>query len=273
MSGGRKSWSKAHIPKAKNQNGRRLTNREGRSRRKAGSRTGCCKNAVNYRTERYLAMKVESITLQKFKLFDNLAVSFKNKTLDEVSNRFLVLGDNGTGKTTLLQAVALPLAIATHQIRSVAEFDWIGFMPGRYARWGRPRIELLVSFTDEEIAATQEVARRWYEAQSADYKAGHPYVERGKSRVVRLILDGENCSASSMSEFFQFQGRYNALGLLRTDPSVRPLFSKLPGLFWFDQFRNLGSGPLPENSERATEGRGRISFDLGIGRLRRYLNG
>ncbi len=77
-------------------------------------------------------MKIESITVQKFKRFDNLEVSFKNKTLQEVTNRFLILGDNGTGKTTLLQAIALPLALATKQRTTVYDFDWVGFLPGRF---------------------------------------------------------------------------------------------------------------------------------------------
>lgn len=55
-------------------------------------------------------MKVESIGINNFKRFESMEVSFKNQTLNTVSNRFLVLGDNGTGKTTLLQAIALPLA-------------------------------------------------------------------------------------------------------------------------------------------------------------------
>ena len=72
-------------------------------------------------------MKVESISIRDFKIFENLEVSFKNKTLEEVSNRFLVLGDNGTGKTTLLQAIALPLSLATRSAQSVSHFDWVGF--------------------------------------------------------------------------------------------------------------------------------------------------
>src|SRR4028119_167232 len=103
-------------------------------------------------------MKVESIFIQNFKLFDNLEDSFKNQTLDEVTNRFLILGDNGTGKTTLLQAIALPLALATKQIQTVSDFDWIGFLPGRFWIGGVPHIELDISFEDEEIEATRSVA-------------------------------------------------------------------------------------------------------------------
>ncbi|WP_347566290.1 ATP-binding protein [Scytonema sp. UIC 10036] len=75
-------------------------------------------------------MKVDPICIQNFKQFDRLKVSFKNKTLEEVSDRFLILGDNGSGKTTLLQAVALPLALATGRSRNIADFDWTGFLLG-----------------------------------------------------------------------------------------------------------------------------------------------
>jgi len=57
-------------------------------------------------------MKVESIHIENFKRFKDLEISFKNNILDEVSDRYLILGDNGTGKTTLLQAIALPLVSA-----------------------------------------------------------------------------------------------------------------------------------------------------------------
>lgn len=220
-------------------------------------------------------MKVESITIQNFKLFDRLEVSFKNQTLQEVSDCFLVLGDNGTGKTTLLQAIALSLEIATYHIHGVTEFNWVGFLPGRYLRWERPRIELIVSFTSEEIDTTREVSWRWYEAQSSDFKLNHPYIEPGNSQVVRLTLDGENCYAGTRAEFLQFQGRFYVTQLLKTDPSARTYFAKLPGVFWFDQFRNLGSSLYPPegNGDRLAESGGRASYDFGVARLRRHLNG
>jgi len=51
-------------------------------------------------------VKIESISIQHFKLFNNLEVSFKHKTLEEVSHQFLILGDNGAGKTTLSHRTA-----------------------------------------------------------------------------------------------------------------------------------------------------------------------
>jgi predicted ATPase len=220
-------------------------------------------------------MKVESVTIHNFKLFEHLEMSFKNQTLQEISDRFLVLGDNGSGKTTLLQAIALPLALATRQIRDVSEFDWVGFLSGRFLRWGRPNVELIISFADEEIEATREVSRRWYDAQSADFKLSHSYIERGISRSVRLIFDGSTVYADTPAEYYQFQGRYCAMQLIKTDPMARQYFSRLPGVFWFDQFRNLGSTMYPQetNGEDWNESRGRVSYGFGVERLRRYLNG
>lgn len=219
-------------------------------------------------------MKVESIAIQNFKCFDNLEISFRNKTLQEVTNRFLILGDNGTGKTTLLQAIALPLALATKRVQTVSEFDWVGFLAGRFWIGGSPYIELEISFEDEEIEATQSVARRWYDSQPNEFHT-YAFVEPGNSQLVKLTLNGEYWKVgdqNKLEERSQFLGRYYAQRLLRVDPSVRSEFSKLPGIFWFDQFRNLGSNPNPESGgDGQIDHNSNITFDLGVGRLRQYL--
>jgi predicted ATPase len=223
-------------------------------------------------------MKIESLSIQKFKLFENLEISFHNKTLEEVSNRFLILGDNGTGKTTILQAIALPLALATRNINNVSQFKWAGFLAGRFKRWGNPRIEMEISFTDEELEVTRQVAQRWYEQTPDEFKPLN-FVLPGNSSVVKLILNGDYWKAGNTpSEQYQFQGRYYARKILKEqeDYSIRSEFSKLPGIFWFDQFRNLVSSNYQssgQNSEDFGESELNTIADLGIGRLRQYLIG
>jgi ABC-type polysaccharide/polyol phosphate transport system ATPase subunit len=95
-------------------------------------------------------MKIESLTLKNFKRFDDVTIEFKNGLTGEIANRFLILGDNGTGKTTVLQAIALCLSMLTGRIQRVSEFDWIGWVPGRYWRWGSPDIEIVVGFKDDD---------------------------------------------------------------------------------------------------------------------------
>lgn len=219
-------------------------------------------------------MKVESIHIENFKRFKDLDISFKNNILDEVSDRYLILGDNGTGKTTLLQAIALPLAFATGRIRDIHDFDWIGFLPGRYWKWGTPRIEMQVLFEEEELNTTRELARRWYDAQPPEFKEMRQFDEPGDSKRVRLVLSGDFWKAGDTpAERAQFRGRYYAQWFIRRgDQSVRQYFAKLPGIFWFDQLRNLGYHSNQSSTEdNAKERSSETSFDAGVGRLRQYL--
>lgn len=208
-------------------------------------------------------MKVERVTLRNFKRFDALTIEIKNSALDEVADQFLILGDNGTGKTTVLQAIALCLSKACGRT-SVEAFDWPGWIPGRYKRWGQPQIELTVRFTEDEIAATAEAARRWWEDLNEPQQS---FRAPGKKTTVHLRLDGEQFQNDG-SELAQFMGRSHAASLLSTDASARDLFDRLPGVFWFDQFRNLATLPNGEMQSPPQD----VSYQAGVARLREYLN-
>ena len=87
-------------------------------------------------------------------------------------------------------------------------------------------------------------------------------------------MEGGVCSAQSPAELFQFRGRNYAAASLKTDPAARALFDRLPGVFWFDQFRNLATPPPrdDQNGDNHEGNGGRVSFDVGVARLRDHLN-
>lgn len=219
-------------------------------------------------------MKIEHLKIVNFKRFEELEIDFRNKATDEVAEEFLILGDNGSGKTTVLQAVALCLSLASYRTRRIEEFDWLGWIPARYQRWGKPQLELTVRFSSEEIEATSQAARRWWLSLSESQRQGQ-FRAPGTNDVVKLRLDGEHFD-NAQEELYQFRGRSYAAMLLSTDPSARNLFDKLPGVFWFDQFRNLASPQGAreiENDKRIDEEpTSRVSYDVGVARLRDYLN-
>ncbi len=221
-------------------------------------------------------MQISRVKLENFKRFGTLEVPIKNTITGENAGQFLILGDNGAGKTTILQAIALCISMVSRITKSVDRFNWVSWLPGRYYNWGKPIIEIDVHFTDDEIQATHEAAKLWFEVTNPD----RDYIEPGRSKDVTVRLEGGRFSTKGeRDEIFQFQGRAYAASISQ-HPEARKLFSRLPGIFWFDQYRNLaGSEDSIQNSEDQDDDgtgngdvRGRIaSYSFGVRKLRKYL--
>jgi hypothetical protein len=121
---------------------------------------------------------------------------------------------------------------------------------------------LEVHFSPEENEATAQVAQIWYKSMNKSQR----FISTGNAEKVILQLRGERFS-NSKAELFQFGGRSYAASLVaHGNLEARQFFSRLPGIFWFDQFRNLFNSKSADNP---LDGRATL---LGIGGLRTFLN-
>jgi energy-coupling factor transporter ATP-binding protein EcfA2 len=219
-------------------------------------------------------MKLRHIRIENFKGLKSLDIPLVTEPGGDPRRLTCLIGDNGSGKTTALQAIALTLSLATRRTRHPSDFRWHGFLPERVGSQGRTRVELTVDLEQDEVDLTRELFRDWYDAQPSDWKQTHHVVEPSDHREVRLVYqDGRISSPEGLAAVNQFLGRYYIKQLARTMPAKKELFSRLGDVFWFDQYRSLGTVMAESRLDGAEEAREAENWRVGVEQLREYLVG
>lgn len=202
-------------------------------------------------------MRLEHAQIRNFKAIRDLSLSFLSASGDPRALT-LLLGDNGSGKTTALQAIALTLSLATRRISAPADLEWQGFLAERVGSLGPSRIELAVHFEDDELKTTRSLFDAWIPQQPLEIQ--HRYTAPGDLNRVELIYEkGALSSPQGPGAVSQFLGRHFIRDLSKADESARDSFSQVGDVFWFDQNRN----PTTTGIE--------LAWDVGISRLRSEL--
>lgn len=218
-------------------------------------------------------MRLKSASIENFKAIQRLSIPFDDG-YGGIRDLTCLLGDNGSGKTTVLQAIALVLSLATRRTRFAHEFDWHGFLAERLASQGKTRVELEVQLDEDEIRCTGELFRKWYDSLSPDWRESHKIVEPSDRRLVTLVYEQNRLSSpQGFSALNQFLGRYYVKALQSSEPQVRENYAKLGDVFWFDQHRNLGSATARRYAENDPDPRPKESWQAGVEQLRQYLVG
>lgn len=163
-------------------------------------------------------MKLEHVHIENFKGVKSFDWDLRDDS-GEPRTRALLVGDNGSGKTSVLQAIALTMGLATDQVRDMESFQWFGFHKRRIATLGRPEVHLRVRFSIEEHA----VAEAWFRRFSDGIGGYVPHADVALSfRSGKVTVSPEKAdlllSARALSQV-----------------------ADLGGVFWFDQFRSLGT--------------------------------
>lgn len=96
-------------------------------------------------------MKVQSIELKYYKQFREPPIfDFTNPETGLAKDLIVLVGMNGSGKTSLLQAIAAILGVATGRLTSLSDLNWPGYNYELLGNnWGRfePKVNIQVQFS------------------------------------------------------------------------------------------------------------------------------
>ncbi|HEU4965232.1 MAG TPA: AAA family ATPase [Bacilli bacterium] len=220
-------------------------------------------------------MKIRNLQIENFKGIDQLDLSFVDTYTGKVRPYTAILGDNASGKTSILQAIALTISLASKKSFSPEHFEsqWNGFLADRIGTLGATKIQLELELSDQELASVQRLYPLWKQFLPADRHTVPPSIDR---RNITLRYENGQVTALEGDAYkFALFGRYYIKALLKNRRVSRTEFDCVGDVFWFDQFRNLGQGySFIESEEDNTDdkqGNPMKSWKAGIGTLRKHL--
>lgn len=215
-------------------------------------------------------MKLKHVVIRNFKGVREVEFPMEDSPY-ALGSLTALLGDNGSGKTTVLQAIALTLSLATRRTRDVSSFNWHGFLPERIPSLGPTFVQLVVAFEREEIDLTTMLFDAWEGSLAPEKRYNWSIAEPSRHTEVTLRFEqGRIHSPQGAEALSQFLGRYYAFDLQDLRPDLAQAIAKLGDVFWFDQDRNLS---FLATRDPSVEVSAREGWQSGVEQLREFLVG
>ncbi|MDM8557750.1 AAA family ATPase [Candidatus Parabeggiatoa sp. HSG14] len=182
-------------------------------------------------------MKIKQITLQNYKRFIQPKTFSFTDSDGMVNEKTLIVGNNGTGKSSILQAIVILLASAIRDNFNPKNLDWAGFEYRHLQTGALPlKIEAEILFLDEEIKTTQKYAKQLKNmgvkldrepASNKSVMISSNYDKR--SRV--FAKEGRNA-------YYQFKGYQYAKTLASFKNKKNRIFENIGNIYWYTEQRN-----------------------------------
>ncbi len=189
-------------------------------------------------------MKVQKIELKYFKKFRHQEFDFTDSETGLAKDLIILVGMNGSGKTSILQAIAATLGTATGRLKKPSDLEWPGFnyeLLG--STWGQftTEININVQFSTLELDAARDFSQKLKDT-------GHKLYLPANNPMVTLKNYKERVKANTGAELFQFKGREYAKQLLRSEGFQ--VFEKVGTILWFTEQRTTTSLTTEEISHQ-----------------------
>lgn len=188
-------------------------------------------------------MKVRSVNLKNFKKFKSESLDFGDSETGKAKDLIVLLGNNGSGKSTVLQAIACTLGAATGRISSPGDLKWPGFdFELASSGNGLPtKITLHVEFNRDEVLN----ARSLGELSTHDLPES---ANSGYCSPVDMIKGKVDPANGRIGRFlFQRSSLDNEFGAPDTNTEGS---KELGNVFWYPETREiLSPTPVSENGK------------------------
>lgn len=180
-------------------------------------------------------MKIKNIEFRNYKKFvAEKRISFLNSN-NEINDLTLIVGNNGTGKSSLLQAIVAMIAPLTRDRFKAPEIEWSGF-EYRFIQSGRMplHIQAHVEFSESELDETIRYAQKLNDLGD---KLGIP----NRNTDVTVTFDYDNqkpiVKGTGGGNCFQFLGYQYAKKLTAFEANKTSLFEKVGNIYWYTEQR------------------------------------
>lgn len=205
-------------------------------------------------------MKIKSVRLERYKRFVDTTFDFIDEDTGKPYDLIVLVGENGCGKSSILQAIAATLDTATQKIPSPHDLAWPGFnISGIDANHrGKSEITLEVVFSEDELQATSEYFEAVGYEDVPDKTLSNAisqlaYLTKpAQEKLVKLRLYFNPKPNSGLEDYpydvetgeselnKQFLGRRYAEKLIYNKrQSPQDLMQRVGGIFWYDQHRRF----------------------------------
>ncbi len=192
-------------------------------------------------------MKVKSLHLRGYKRFADKPLNFFDEDTGRIRNLTVLVGRNGAGKTTVLQAIASLLGKAVGKLKKPSSLIWPGYNYQLLNSSANIQAELTVSFDEVERAATYELHQRLFPDQDISQEPEIQISLNYLNDTLRFPRFPHNAN--------QFKGRFYAIEVRKLERDSWQNFDRVGSVMWYPEHRTSTSlsGENGESSKQLSE--------------------
>lgn len=183
-------------------------------------------------------MKIKQLSLKNYKKFDSKDIDFCCGG-DTPENMILLVGDNGSGKSSILQAIALLVGGAVWPRFRPSDLKYPGFRWDNIQKGKIPvQIDATICFTDGEIKDTRQFCAELRDLYPDTFKN-----EPDNKSEIKISLDylDNKVKSPRHAHLLQMKGYQYALQLVKLKKDVEDLFQHVGTVHYYDEQRTATS--------------------------------